>query len=134
MKLTIPSFVCLLYICCFAVLSAGCGRGDIALPEVSDADQARQMLQTALEEWKNGTTIYAMREKQPAIHVADEQWLSGGKLRDFAIQGNGQTKGMSIRFDVTLQVANSPAGAWQKRSVRYTVATDPVVSVVRDDT
>jgi hypothetical protein len=119
-----------------ALLTAGfSGCGDAsASPTSLDPVTAQQTLTKALEAWKAGQPHDAPSRLSPPIRVADEYWLGGTVLLDFAVGDVGKTMraGAAIHWPVTLTVRNA-RGKTVKQGVTYLVATSPEASVIRQD-
>jgi hypothetical protein len=112
---------------------AGCGGGNVVPPPPIDPAAARVALQTALEAWQQGDEPAALRSAEPAIHVADEQWLFGGKLQEFTILDEGAPQGTQVRFRVRLSTVDAGRSAAAAREVAYLVTPGSVLSIIRDD-
>jgi hypothetical protein len=121
----------------FGVLAAstisGCGNAN-ASPTPLDPSAAEQILSRALESWKAGEAHGAPARSTPPIRVADEQWLGGTALLDFALGERDKTMvaGTAIHWPVTLSVRNA-RGKTVKEAVTYLVTTSPEASVIRQD-
>lgn len=108
--------------------SSGCGGGSVPIP--SDQTQARQTLDSALESWKKGETVEAMKTASPSILVSDSKWERGAKLSKFEVQGEGKPSGAERAFTVDLWLADSK-GKETKEQVVYKVGTNPILTVFR---
>jgi hypothetical protein len=116
-----------------AILPAGCGGGTARIPPPLDPASARQALETALARWQEGEEPAALRTATPAIQVADEQWLFGGKLHEFTILDEGSAEGTQVRFRVRLRAADQGRIAPVSREVAYLVIPGSTLSIIRDD-
>jgi hypothetical protein len=106
---------------------AGCGG--IPVPPPVDPHQATASLQAALEKWKQGTAIGALRQENPPVYAVDEDWQDGRKLVNFEVRETLQ-EGAIARIFVRLHI-DSPNGLWWKE-VEYRVNTEPVINIVRE--
>jgi hypothetical protein len=115
-----------------ALLSAaapGCGE---SAPTVVESSQARDVLTSALDAWRNGESADSMAARSPAVHVNDHDWRSGAKLETYELKGAGTASGPEWRCQVLLTLRGSD-GKLKKRPASYSVATSPVIAIVRDD-
>ncbi len=111
-----------------ACLLFGCGGPPVPTP--TDTHLATASLQAALEKWKQGTKIDALRQERPAVYAVDEDWQEGRKLVNFEVR-EAFREGAIARIPVRIHL-ESPNGLWWKE-VEYRVSTKPVVSIVRQD-
>lgn len=115
----------------------GCGGP----PPQADPDRAAAALQAALEAWKGGETPDAMAGRDPTIVVLDHKWQAGWKLVSFKVADPaGRPLGVEQRFEVELSLVPSPAANRPgpaskpvKEIAIYTVATDPKLTVCRNN-
>lgn len=115
------------------VLLGVCGCGGASSPvAVTSPDRARTALKDAMESWKRGDPYGAPQDLSPPIRVADEDWLSGAKLLDYRLDAGDQLIGTSLRCPVSITLKDAK-GRKTKRQVLYSVNTEPVLSVVRQD-
>lgn len=119
---------CRLVVATSLIALTGCSGG--SAPAVADEDRARQTLDSALESWKKGEDVEAMKRASPAIVVVDPRWASGSKLTKFSVEGEGKPSGAERAFTVTLWLAN-PQGKESREQVVYKVGTDPILTVFR---
>ncbi len=119
-----------LLVCALAASSFG-GCTARSTP-VSDVDQATALITRTFDEWKNGATLVAQREKSPPVYVAEELWLNGTKLSDYKLTEPGEVFGTNIRFRVTLNCADK-SGATKSRDLKYLVTTTPACTIARED-
>jgi hypothetical protein len=122
MKLRIPPTVIVL----LCALTAGCRRTAADL----DLDQptAREACTTFLTAWKAGKQAGDLK---PKIIGRDHSWDEGAKLVDFELLADEQSDGVTLFIPVRLTLKNAD-GKESKTNVTYAVATDPVVTVIRD--
>lgn len=115
-----------------ALLCAGCGEGIAPTQSATDPAQARQTLTSALDSWKQGQKHAEMPNASPPIRVADEDWLAGGKLQDYSLEGDGQARGSAVVWRVKLNL-KTPQGRTVNKAVDYLVTGAPDASVIRQD-
>jgi hypothetical protein len=118
---------------CLAVAAAliavpGCTGG--SAPAVADQDLARRTLDSALESWRKGETVEAMKRASPAIVVSDPKWGGGARLTRFSVEGEGKPSGAERAFTVTLWLATREGKESREQAV-YKVGTDPILTVFR---
>lgn len=111
------------------LMSIGCGPAAVPM---SDPDAAKELLGSSLEAWKTGKSVADMRQLTPPVYVAEELWISGFKLQDFLIQGEGEMYGPNVRLNVTLTGSNK-GGAVGKKELQYLVTTTPACTIARVD-
>jgi hypothetical protein len=112
---------------------SGCGDGASA-SVAADPDAARQVLMAALDAWKSGATHDAPARATPPVRVADEDWLAGATLIEYAPADAAQALlvGNTRRWPVVLTIRDA-RGRAVKRSVEYLVTTGPRAMVIRQD-
>lgn len=112
----------------------GCGVNH-APPKTIDVNVARSSLERALTAWKDQAQPQSlMQDPAAAVHVADEDWVMGYKLRSFAVAA-GEPKPFTdacVRFEVKLEMT-CPKGRSIQKTTEYSVTTSPSISVVRVD-
>jgi hypothetical protein len=111
------------------LLVAGCG----SKPQPAESDQARAALKTVLTAWQLGETPDDLRDRKPPLYVADEDWLRGCRLTQFQIHPDEQRHGLQLRYTAVLTLFDPKGRALPPRTVVYTIATRPVVSVSREE-
>lgn len=107
----------------------GCSRQQHAAPV--NAELARKSLRSALDSWKKGDELGALRKSSPSITVQDMDWKSGYRLLAYEIQGDGATRDANLHCPVKLTLQD-PDGREVSREVVYIVGTDPVITVFRE--
>ncbi|RUL87123.1 hypothetical protein [Tautonia sociabilis] len=114
-----------------SLCAPGCGP---AAPKERSLDEAaaRLALAEALDSWKAGRPHSDPSEEEPALRVADEDWLAGARLLDYRILSGDHVVGATLACPVALVLAG-PDGRRVERQVTYAVATDPAPSVIRQD-
>jgi hypothetical protein len=112
-----------------AALFPGCMGGFQAGPV--DAPQARQLLNTALEGWKNGDTPESLQKGSPPITVQDFDWMGGAKLEEFQVDGEGKNFDLNLHILVKLTL-KTKEGETVVKTVTYIVGTSPRATVFRD--
>jgi hypothetical protein len=113
-------------------VAAGCGGTSYTPAKAADPSVARETLTTVLDTWKSGGATDSLANRTPKVFVGDEDWTGGYALKEYKLKGDGEQYGNNVRFRVDLQVALKTGGPSQK-TVSYLVATNPVLSVTRDD-
>jgi hypothetical protein len=119
----------LAFICSTTV---GCGRSNYTPARASDPASARQALTAALDTWQSGAPSDSLASRTPTLFVRDEDWKAGHALKKYKLLGDGEPYGSNVRFHVGLEL-NGKSEQKSQKNVRYVVATDPVLSVTRDD-
>jgi hypothetical protein len=108
---------------------AGCSRNSPSAP--ADPDRARDALRSSLDAWQQGETPHTLKERRPAIFVVDYEWTGGHRLLRYQIEKD-ELIGNQLRCHVRLTVQNQQ-GRVVQQAAAYSVDTDPVVTVHRDD-
>ena len=72
-----------------------------------DPSLARDALKTALESWKKGDTIDALKSGSPPIVAQDFDWMAGHRLVSYEVTGDGKDDDANLRIpvDLTLRTA-----------------------------
>ncbi len=120
-------FACLAGACC---LQAGCTSGPRRAGPVDEA-LAREALRMTLESWKSGATLASLKELSPGITAQDADWMTGCKLVNYQVLGEGRNDDANLRCPVELTLRD-PAGREVKKRVTYIIGTDPVITVFRE--
>jgi len=102
-----------------------------AVSEPPSAEQAREALVIALDAWKRGEKPADLQARQPAVHVADEDWSGGCKLQAYQILPGQHEQGASLRVKVSLSLRDARGKPVEKR-VAYFVGTRPVITIGRE--
>jgi hypothetical protein len=110
--------------------TAGCGSGPKRAGPV-DVELARESLRAALESWKNGEPINALRDGSPAITVQDFDWKTGFALLQYEIQGDDKEDSSNLHCPVQLTLRDLQ-GREVKKKVTYVIGTDPIITVFRE--
>ena len=108
---------------------AGCGNR----PQPAESDQARAALQAVLTAWQVGETPEDLRDRKPPLYVADEDWLRGCRLTQFQVRPGERRHGLQLQYTADLTLFDPRGRALPPRTVVYTVATRPAVSVSREE-
>ena len=103
-----------------------------ATAPMSDAVQAKVLLQKTLDEWKSGTSLDEIRKHNPPVYVTEDLWRSGAKLNEYSIAEDSGLLGSNIRLEVNLKFTNKSGNAI-KKSFRYIVTTRPALTIVREE-
>lgn len=114
------------------VLLLACGPGNNSPAPPSSVDEARQALVVALDTWRNQQAPAALAEREPPIVMNDHDWAQGKRLIDYQIQGEGNSFGNNVRFQVLLNLT-APTGRSQRAAALYVVATEPAINILRSD-
>ena len=114
----------------FSLGIGGCGSPSPAA--ASDPNLARTTLEKVLDSWKKGEASTALAKDSPIIFISDEDWEAGARLKSYKIESEGELVGTSLRAPVTLKIQD-PKGRPQTRKVFFTVTTQPVLRVDRQD-
>lgn len=111
-------------------LLPGCsGGGGSAAPV--DPSRAREALNTALESWRKGDKIDALKTGSPPIVVQDFDWMAGHPLVAFEVMGDGKDDDANLRIPVKLTLRTTQ-GKVVDKSVSYVVGTSPAITVFRE--
>jgi len=108
--------------------SVGCGKGQ---PK-ADPEVARETLRVALDAWKKGEAVDALKDRNPPIHVADHEWRGGFALLNYQVSPKDQLFGSDLRCQVELALRN-PKGKELKKKATYSVGTNKALTVIRED-
>ena len=106
-----------------------CSGGRYAAPVVPA--RARAALNTALESWKKGDRIDALKTASPPIVAQDFDWMAGHHLVSYEVTGAGKDDDANLRIPVRL-ILRTPQGKEVKKAVSYVVGTSPTLTVFRD--
>src|SRR4051794_40522337 len=105
---------------------AGCGGSGAAAPV--DPPRAREALRVAMESWKKGEKIDALRSGSPPIVAQDFDWMGGHRLLAYEVKGDGKDDDANLRIPVRLTI-RSPQGKELSKDVSYVVGTSPTLTV-----
>lgn len=111
-------------------MAVGCGDGAPRAAAV-DPTAARTALQSALEGWKGGAQPADLKNGSPPMTVQDLDWISGLKLVEYEVAGEGRSDDANLRIPVDL-VLRDPAGGEIRKRVSYVVGTSPSITVFRE--
>ena len=109
------------------VMCSGCSPK----PKKSDVGSATEAINAALTGWKSGKSPTEFTTESKIV-VGDIQWESGAKLVDFQIDDMPHDDGRNFHFTTRLTVTTVAGETVQSQS-KFIVATNPVVTVFRDD-
>ncbi|MBI1325066.1 hypothetical protein GC170_18025 [bacterium] len=112
----------------FLTLASGCACGG---SRVSDPAQAEEILSTALEAWKSGTSSEDLASGNPAIVVYDPDWKAGTSLVTFEPQP-ARLAGNNVTLPVRLTLKTGKGRKVQRTAV-YAITTNPVNMIVREE-
>lgn len=110
-------------------LLTGCGE---SIPEKADPQKALAAVTSALEAWKKGDKPAQLSTSTPPIQVSDEDWINGLQLESYVLGAAETHRGLSLQCPVTLSLKATNGKKVTKRVV-YTVGTEPVLSVIRQE-
>lgn len=112
-----------------APLLSGCSGQRRAAPV--DPDRARETLRIALDAWKRGDTLEAVKSGSPSIVAQDFDWMNGSRLVAYEVTGDGKNDDANLRIPVRLTLRTAQ-GREIKKSVSYVVGTSPALTVFRE--
>ncbi len=122
----------LLQLCsAFTLFAAGCapsGGADLSLDETT----AREALVTFLDTWKAGGTSASLQEKSPQIFGRDFEWDGGATLVSYELAEDLSNDGANLDTMVNLTI-RAEDGVESVVQARYTVGTEPEITVIRSD-
>jgi hypothetical protein len=119
-----------------AALTAGAALGVAGCtgrPAPADPALARQILNKALDAWKQGEAPDDLQKGNPAIVVADREWAAGKKLVDYQVDGKDELFGADLRCRVQLLFEGRTPDRPRKKKATYSVGTHHTFTVVRED-
>ncbi len=111
---------------------AGAGCWGPALPAQTDTVQGRDALTRALDAWKRGETVNALKDASPPIQVRDPDWSAGHKLTDYLIAAEDGRAGVDLLLSVKLVLARTDGSTLEKR-VKFIVAIGSSTVVARNE-
>jgi hypothetical protein len=110
-------------------LLCGCSGGSPRAAPV-DPVRAREVLHAALERWKLGDRIDALKTGSPSIVAQDFDWMAGHRLIAYEVS-EGKYDDANLRIPVKLTMRTAE-GKEVKKSVSYVVGTSPTFTVFRE--
>jgi hypothetical protein len=113
--------------CCLALM-VGCSK---TLDDPVDPNEARAVLQTALDAWKQGESYGDLQKRTPPIYFREPEWEAGKKLVTFKA-GKVDLMGRQGRCSVKLSLLDK-AGKATEREISYLIDTTPQVVIVREN-
>lgn len=117
---------------CLVLVGACAGCGNLGPPSSGDRAEARTVLNQALAAWCRGDSPDSLKAASPPILVSDHQWQGGHRLISYELDASDRTVGADSRIKVKLRL-EAPRGKRFQAETEYTVATRPVITVVRED-
>lgn len=120
---------CWIGIVLILLLQVGCSARPAPM---SDAAQAKELLQKTLDEWKSGTNMGELKKRHPPVYFTEDLWRNGATLNEFVMTEESEVLGSNIRFQVKLKCTNKGGKAIEK-PVRYIVTTQPALTIVREE-
>jgi hypothetical protein len=118
----------LLTVAILIVGSVGCSSTSVP---ASDIAEAKKLVSTVLDSWKEGKTIAELKSRSPTIVVGEVLWEKQTGLQSYEIQGDGKMQGTNVRFTVLLNYTTN--GKKASRAFNYLVTTAPVLTFFRED-
>jgi len=98
--------------------------------ESVDAERARATLKVSLDAWKSGSSPTALKAGSPSIMVQDLDWITGAKLIDYQVSGDGRKREANLFVPVRLTL-RTPKGREIKKDVSYIIGTSPSLTIYR---
>ena len=99
---------------------------------MSDASQAKTLMQKTMEQWRSGGSLDELRKQSPPVYVTEDLWRNGALLNDYSISEESERLGSNIRLRVNLRYTNKSGKAIEK-SFRYIVTTQPSLTIAREE-
>ncbi len=123
----------LLFVACAvtSLTSSGCGPSEVRAPK-SDIEQAKVVLQDALEHWKAGKTADELRSATPPVYFADDAFAKKTGLSSYKILSSGEMYVTNVKFSVQLQLEGTGQSP-REVSVDYLVTTAPALTITRQE-
>jgi hypothetical protein len=118
-------------LCAAFTVIAGCGSGGGAGLSV-DETTAHEALAKFLDTWKSGGTSASLQKQDPQIFGRDFEWEGGATLVSYEIDHDVQNEGAGLDTLVNLTL-RSAEGTESVVRARYTVTTEPEITVIRSD-
>jgi len=112
------------------VAVSGCSKAPVEL--VGDEGDAQSILTAVLDAWQAGQEPADLREEDPAMRVADEDWQAGKALKGYQVSGAPMPFGGHWRVSATLTLTDDQKSEQQKL-VAYAVTMEPAITVLRAD-
>jgi hypothetical protein len=112
------------------LMLVGCSTGPVEL--AGDEDGARTLLSSALDAWHAGQGPDELRGENPAVHVADEDWQAGKKLKAYQVTGTPLEAGGHWRISAVLTLS-ADGQSETRKNVAYAVTMEPAVTILRAD-
>lgn len=111
------------------VLLAGCSKGSRVEDFTPPANNARQALESALNNWQAGNPPGQVPGTKPPVEAVDSKWKAGQKLTGFEVLGEEPAAGNGPRF---FKVRLTPTKG-KPQEVRYAVFGIEPLWVYRED-
>lgn len=113
--------------CCLVVLLPGCGN---TIDPPVDTGKASEVLNTALDAWKQGEKYGELARRQPPIYFNEPEWEAGKKLVKYEA-GPVTLSGRQGRCSVKLTLQDG-AGKVTDRTIGYQIDTNPAMVITRE--
>jgi hypothetical protein len=94
--------------------------------------QARAALRTALEAWKQGERPESLRDGAPSIHMTDDDWQAGRRLKRYQVDDADEVVGVGLRCNVVLAFEDESGGKVERRAL-YHIDVQPRLVIARAD-
>jgi hypothetical protein len=112
------------------LLFAGCGPKSVNL--AGTAPDAKKVLSSSLEAWKEGRKPDQLQSGTPAVVMVDGDWAAGKSLKQFDVPGDAVRTGGHWRVAAVLTLGESGRPD-SKKNVAYAVTLDTPISIIRAD-
>jgi hypothetical protein len=114
----------------FPLIPIGCG-GISERPEPPDVGEARQILEVALDAWKQGR-VKSLGTRTPPVRLVDQDQSAGRGLSAYRLAGEPEAVGPTLNFPVELTLRGR-RGSSRNVATVYQVVFAPEVAVLRND-
>lgn len=112
------------------IVTSGCGRATQP-PTAQQSEQARELLVTVLDAWKQGK-IPELSDRKPPIRFADDDVVEGWQLISYSLEESSTPTTAVNDVRVILDLRNSQGQATSKVAT-YQVSLAPNLAVMRAD-
>lgn len=112
------------------LIPIGCG-GSSEHPDAPDVGEARQVLEVALDAWKQGR-VRSLGARTPPVRLVDQDQSAGRGLNAYRLAGEPEVVGPTLNFPVELTLRDR-RGTSRSVATVYQVVFAPAVAVLRND-